>query len=247
MIGPLLVDVYAEDVNGHPDVPKLVDAGLPWMGISLKVSQGCYYNGGDWLKKYWDIARKAAGSRYGDTFFRMGYHYADLTGKTTGVQQWNYFRQTVIGAGGFGNGDLPVGIDVEAASNPPASPAQAQRIIQIVSEFAELALTYTGQPPICYGGSYLRDNQIKSHMKCQAPWVAEYGPKLDPGVYTSIGYPDWKSVLAWQYDSTEGFTGPTGYPKVSPMGHTDISALVIDGGGDASMTWCRGHRIQPRG
>lgn len=240
MTDGILVDLYSEDVNGHPDLQKLYDAGFPWIGVSVKVNQGLYYSSGAWLNKYWPLARSVAGAAYGKTWFRQGYSYLDLTAAANAmVKQADFCLALIDKAGGRGPGDLPLGIDVEQASNPE-NPG-AQYIIDRVTPFANRILAVTGQKPICYGGSYLRDNHVTDHMGCVAPWVADYSATLPPSVYASIGYPDWKTVFAWQYCGTEGYTGPANYPKVSPCGHTDLSAIIIDGGGENGMSWMRAH------
>lgn len=236
-IGPLLVDLYSEDVDGHPDIAKLVAAGLPWCGVDLKVSQGLYYSSGAWLKKYWPLARSLAGDRYGNTWFRGGYHYMQFDGNQPAIKQAQFFLKQIDLAGGWGPGDLGATVDVESA-NQPAN-VSPRMIIDYVSTFSLEILKQTGRRAFCYGGSYLRDKGITSHMECRAPWVACYESTLPPSVYQSIGWPDWKTVLAWQYASTDGFTGPAGYPKVSPCGHVDISTFLIEGGHDPALVWLR--------
>jgi GH25 family lysozyme M1 (1,4-beta-N-acetylmuramidase) len=240
----LLVDIYAEDANGHPDVTKLEAAGFPWIGCSMKFCQGTYYHSPlTWLQTYWPLARKPA--NYGTTWFRQAYDYVDVRSKdarASAKAQFEYLMKYVQLAGGFGCGDLPVGLDVEQADNPVT--ISAQQIIDTVSMLAALIELETGQKPICYGGSYLRDHGIKDHMGCQAPWVARYASTLPPDAYKSLGYDDVKDVFGWQYESTEGFTGPKGYPLVSPLGHTDISAVIWAGGGEAGMQRMRDHRLK---
>ena len=48
MISPLIVDIYAGDLGGKPDIGALVDAGAPWHGLILKATEGTGYNGGAW-------------------------------------------------------------------------------------------------------------------------------------------------------------------------------------------------------
>lgn len=238
-IGPLLVDLYSEDANGHPDIQKLVLAGEPWVGVDLKVSQGIYYSSGAWLQKYWAQARSLAGSRYGSTWFRGGYHYMQFDTNQKPKAQAEFFLKAIEKAGGWGPGDLNPSVDVEEA-NQPAGVTRAL-VEDYVSEWSLYMLNNIGRRAICYGGSYLRELGITSHMECLGPWVACYENQLPPKVYTSIGYPDWKKVIAWQYSGTDAgvYTAPPGYPKVSPCGHTDISTYLINGGGEPAMEWLR--------
>jgi hypothetical protein len=99
MGSPLICDVYEHDVAGKPDIAGVVNAGPPWHGIILKATQGDYYTGGEWFRKYWPLARSEAGDGFGHDWFRGCYHYIDL---------W------------------PI-VDVESARNPEKPDADAVR------------------------------------------------------------------------------------------------------------------------
>lgn len=238
-MGPLLVDIYAGDVHGKPDIAKIVAAGLPWIGVDLKVSQGIQYASGQWLNTYWPIARNAAGARYGKTWFRGGYHYLQFDKNQSALAQARFFLKQIDKAGGWGPGDLMATVDVEEAAQPAG--VTAQQVIDYTSIFSLEILKQTGRRAVCYGGSYIRGLGITSHMECESAWVACYGPTLPPKIYQQMGYPDWKKVYAWQYCGTEAFTGPPNYPQVSPAGHVDISTMLMDGGGDAAIAYLVSH------
>jgi len=220
----LFVDLYPKDLDGHPDVAKLIAAGLPWAGLIVKVSEGLVsYD--DWLKVVWPAARQT--DRYGDTWWRGAYHYVRFDKDP--LAQVDAFMRAVDKAGGWGKGDLRVVLDVERADNPPN--VTRMQIEQCVGSMSTHLQARTGRSPILYGGELLFSTGITSHMNCWKLWIARYASDLPAEVYNRIG---WllKDLLMWQYcGDGESYLG--NYPKTSPIGKTDISALVISGGLDA--------------
>lgn len=243
MLDPLAVDLYADDLNGKPDLNAIAKAGYPWCVLSMKVSQGMYYSSGNWLKTYWTMAKTCWGTRYGDSGFRQAYHYGDLTGRSSVKQQYDFFGAQVKAAGGWDDGDLPIGLDIEQASNPTG--IGKAKLEDFMNAFDALALADTGQHCIVYGGSYLRENNAHVPAGC-APWVALYGDTLPSHVVTDLGVASVYDAFGWQYSGTDPQTKfPKGYPTVSPAGHTDLTEIFIRGGKDNAMQWMREHRIVP--
>lgn len=236
-IDSLLIDIYEDDLDGKPDIATLVAAGPPWCGMILKATEGTYYNGGTWLETYWPLARSLAGSRYGATWFRGAYHYAYMGER--GAAQADYFLDHVQSAGGWGLGDLWPIIDVESAGQP--EDMTQQRVIDVVSAWAERILACTGRAPMLYGGSYLRSFGITDHMGCQALWIPSWTSTLPASTYTSMGW-SLADTWGWQYCG-DGTAYLEGYPHVTPIGATDISAVIINGGADpqAGLHWTRTH------
>src|SRR5437899_12494659 len=114
MTSPILVDVYSGDLNGKPNITALASAGRPWCGLGLKVSEGTYYpdqSQAKWIDDHWQVARTAAGIRYGQDWFRYGYHYLRIGEDIT--KQVELFLKTIDTAGGWGPGDLIPMVDVE--------------------------------------------------------------------------------------------------------------------------------------
>src|SRR5207244_3287078 len=109
---PVLADVYSLDLNGKPNTCSLAFAGAPWNGLGIKVTEGTYYQSGDWGKQFWPLARYAAGSRYGVDWFRYGYHYYRV-GEDP-IAQADFFLKTIDSWGGWGPGDLWPVVDVES-------------------------------------------------------------------------------------------------------------------------------------
>lgn len=235
MTSPLLVDLYAQDLDGKPNLAKLVAAGLPWAGIVLKATQGDYYSGGEWFRTNWPLARSAAGARYGQSWFRTAYHYADLA--IDPAKQAHYCLAAIEHAGGWGTGDLPLWIDVESAHNP-ASPGRA-KIEDVISKIAEVILAENGRKPYLYGNVYLAENGVTSHMGCDKLVVARYTETLPREIYERIG---WKleDLFAWQcIGDGEGKIATV--PHVSPIGKTDISVVTVAGGGQRALDYMRSH------
>jgi GH25 family lysozyme M1 (1,4-beta-N-acetylmuramidase) len=237
VIDPLLIDIYEYDLDGKPDIAKLVSAGLPWCGMILKATEGTYYNGGVWLQTYWPLACSLAGARYGSTWFRGAYHYVNIG--ECGVAQADYFLCHVQRVGGWGIGDLWPILDVEGSGQP--ANATKQQIIDVVSACATRILASTGRAPMLYGGSYLRDFGITDHMGCQALWIPRWTSTLPAEAYLSMGW-TLADTWGWQYCG-DGTAYLAGYPHMSPIGPTDITAIIIHGGGDpqAEIAWTRTH------
>lgn len=246
---PMLVDTYAKDFNGDPNVAALVDAGYPWIGHCMKVSQGLFYpsnNRGytdEWLRRWWDETKRLGvrAHRYGQDWFRMGYHYADLRTSAKAQRQW--MEQNVSKAGGWDHGDLPVCLDMEANQNP-AKPGAA-KLEDWINEFCEEGKRIDSRITILYGNIYLWENNFTAGARCGAPyiWPAHYLSTLPATVMTRIGYKPGE-LFAWQLYGT-GPTTPTvnGYPQISPVSKEkcDSSAIVIDGGAQTAMKWLRSH------
>lgn len=232
MTSPLVIDIHALDIGGTPDIAALVAAGPPWHGIILKATEGIGYTGGDWFQTYWPAARDLAGDRYCVDWFRGAYHYARFNQPVE--QQIDLYLSTIDRAGGWAGGDFWPILDVEHANNPDVS---AQAIVDCISQMSELLRVRLGRDVTLYGGSLLYDKGITDHMGCARLWIARYTPTLPAIVYQRIGWA-LEDLLMWQYDGDgEGYL--EGYPKTSPIGATDISALTIAGGGDAALEYLR--------
>ncbi len=245
-ISPLLVDIYAGDIGGKPDIGKLIAAGMPWCGLLIKATQGDYYSGGSWFQTYWPLTRELAlnAGRYGNThaantapgpFYRGCYHYFSMG--VDAKKQADYFLSKVERAGGWDVGDLWPMVDVEGAGN--SGDITAQQIVDAVSTWSSVISKATGRAPVLYGGQYLAEHGVTDHCGCQGLIVARYTEKLPAFVYQRIGW-DVKDLWAWQYVG-DGKGYLAGYPKVCPMGVTDISVLTIASGGQAAIDWTNAH------
>ncbi len=236
---PLLVDIYPYNLDGKPDWAALVAAGPPWHGAILKVSEGV---GGvvawqqhlrEWFQQQWPAVRAAAGERYGDDFFRGGYHYLLVGGG--GAAQADHYLQRIERAGGWDHGDLWPIVDVEEGSGNKTR--SRQEVIDTTTAFAEAVRARTGRGVVLYGGWWLASMGISDRMGCSWLWYPSYTATLPAASYERIGWTA-DELLAWQY--VGGGKGKLdGYPKRSPLGDLDISAVTIAGGGAAAIAWLR--------
>ncbi len=217
MTDPLVVDLYAGDLGGRPDLAKLAAAGPPWCGVILKATEGLHYDGGQWFRTFWPMAKDVGEGR--KDWLRGAYHY--LRFDQDPHEQADCYLETLDRAGGLADGDLWPIVDVERAGNPDSSAAQ---IVDSVSRFAESVSGHTGRDVTLYGGSLLADKHITDHMGCKRLWLARYTASLPQFVYQRIG---WRvdELFAWQYSGGEG-TYLADYPHMSPIGRCDISAMV---------------------
>jgi GH25 family lysozyme M1 (1,4-beta-N-acetylmuramidase) len=243
VVDPLIVDVYAK--SPVLDIPKLVAAGPPWHGITMKATEGTYYprhSEKDWFLKHWLPARIYAAERYGVDFFRQAYHYHRVDQDP--LLQANKLLQLLAEAGGEGPGDLQLMIDVESGENPPN--AGAQQIIDSVSTFAARIRAVTGRSVMLYGNVYLAERGVKATMGCGLLSIARYTADLPSEIYNRIGWklqnpPVMPTVFNWQYCGDPEGGQLAGYPLSSPMGPgpADIYAVIVAGGGKAALDFIR--------
>lgn len=260
MIDPLIVDCYAKDFGGKPDIAALVAAGYPWCGISLKATEGTYYTGGEWFQAHWLPARELGLERYGAAvgalkvaqlaigervvpWYRQAYHYFRVDQDP--IQQADLFLKTMQLAGGHGPGDLWPMIDVESGSNPPT--ASAAQIEDGVSRFASKITSALGITPMLYGNIYLWERGVRSHMNCGTLTVARYAKDLPATTYQRIGWditqpPAMPTMWGWQYCGDPDGGALPGYPTHCPMSAiepADTIAIIVGGGADpqACLDW----------
>ena len=243
-IDPLLVDTYAGDGYGQDQIKTLVSAGGYWNGITLKATEGTYYpdntpSDKEWFLDNWIRCRMypQVQGTYGKTFFRGAYHYFRVDEDATA--QAEYFLSFVEQAGGWGVGDLWPMIDVESAENP--ANASAAQIEDGVSTWTAKVKSELGRRVTGYWNIYPAQVGVTSRMGCDLLILPRYTADLPPTIYQRIGWQlatpaAFPSLLAWQLDG-DGQELVPGYPKNTPMGPCDYSALVIGGGGTTALEW----------
>lgn len=232
MSDKLLVDIYEGD-GVEFAVEKVIAAGDPWIGIMVKVSQGTYYAAPKFLDDMWPRCANA-GDRYGKTWFRIPYVYVDFG--LDGAAQAEFAFEQVEDAGGLGKGDPFFVIDVERGAQRVQ--LTRDRIVAAGRACSERLRALTGRKVICYGGELLREQHVTiNDLDCDAAWVADYETDLPANVRTGIGLP----CFAWQYGGKNGDGSEAaklaGYPHTTPAGNADVSAVIINGGGEAGVTY----------
>ena len=245
MTAPVIVDLFAGDLSGKPDIIQLARAGRPWCGVVLKATEGVRYPADPrWFNTYF----LAAGEERRRVALRQGF-FSRLLPLLPRVDQDAVKRRRTFIWGwstwlaGGARGDLWPVVDVESADNPTT--ASKQQWTDGVTAYAERILSVHGRSPVLYAGSKIRDLGITDHLGCQLLWTAAYGSSLPPHLYQAMG---WRldKLFAWQFQGTEGFSGPAGSPRGAPIGSIspmDLSAVTIQNGDtiDEQLSWISSH------
>lgn len=234
MTSPLIVDVYAGDLNGKPNWSALAKLGAPWHGAIIKATEGVTYNP-PWFAINWRAVRDAGRDRYGVDWFRGAYHF--LKFNVDGRTQADLYVKAIEAAGGFAIGDFWPIVDVELGGETNSNQrATREQIIECTTKFAQRAEQLTGRKVMLYGNGAMRDRQIKDRMGCSYLWCPRYTQTLPSEIYTRAGW-SLDELIMWQYNG-DGVGQLIGYPQEVPnFGKTDISVIVKEGG----LAWLRSH------
>ncbi len=221
-IQPLIVDCYKGDGVTPDKIATLISAGYPWSGLSMQCSNGVSA-AGRWFTESWYASGRtgSAGSRYGVDWFRMAYHYY-VVGQSS-RQQSEVAIAAIESAGGWDDGDLWLGVDVERGQQPAG--ATKLQVETEVASFADGILRLTGKRPVLYAGSYTRDLGITSRMGCCLLWYPQWNSSLNWSTVQRMGW-DMNSTLLWQVAGTSAPATVPGYPTTTPIGMQDFSVMV---------------------
>lgn len=216
-----VADIYEKDLGPSPNFSALASAPR-MVGCIIKATQGVQY-APPWFVSNWPRVRAAGGVRYGNTWFRGCYHFADPY--TPGNVQADFLMAHINRAGGLDHGDMPVSYDLEGSAW-----TSAQQIIDVGMAFSERIKGWTGKAPMLYTGATVRDRRITNRMGFQGMWT----PHLD---MTAAGWPR-STYRLWQYAGDGKLYNPAsvvyGFPTSVPgWGATDMN-VVMDGGVFAS-------------
>ena len=231
MTDPLLVDTaYPPDRSCWA---RLAAAGPPWHGAILKASHGTRPWGG--LAPHWAAIRAAGGTRYGADWFRGAYHY--LLAGHDGAAQADAYLDAIERAGGWGAGDLWPIVDVEEGDGNAALVAAradgVSMLARTVEVFAERVRQQTGREVVLYAGGWLRGLGLRDRLGCARLWLAAYVARLPAEEWAGqLGF-GVDELLMWQYagaDARGVHAALAGYPRTTPIGDADISALTMPGG-----------------
>lgn len=239
-----MVDVYEGDagqVNGLFSWRTLW--GDPRFAIAMiKANQGTGYVPDKWFGLNWNAI--AASQPVGAARIRACYSYFET--QQSVIAQADTLLQMVARAGGFMAGDLVPMLDVEGATNPDKDTQLADQL----ATWSAYITKELGVPPILYGNQYLWSNNITSTLGFGGLVIARYSDGLPPAVYERIGWkiaPTIPSVLGWQLAGTDGPSRVPGYPGSAPIGaggkliESDITAIIMGGGGEAGLQMVRDH------
>jgi hypothetical protein len=236
LLQPLIVDVAAMDGVGPTEIARLVAAGYPWAGLAMQCSHGLRQVG-HWFDAAWHASsRGVVAGRYAQDWFRIAYHY--LVVSESPEQQADLALSAVDVAGGWDDGDLWLGADVERAEQPPG--ASRSLVEDTVARFAERVLGRTGRRPLLYAGSYTRDLGIASRMGCCLLWYPQWSPSIDWSTVRRMGW-DIDTTMLWQVTGNAPASVP-GYPATTPIGLQDFNVMVRANLPAAeALAWTRTH------
>lgn len=234
-IDPLSVDTYIGDLGGQTAIlmPQLIAAGPPWHSWWGKASEGIAYRYDAWLQACVAAAKKT--DRLGKDWWYGTYCYDHFASPFQQVGD-NYLQACQVAGVDWtrSNGALNPVIDVESGDNAGATAAQ---VIDHVTNLVEYIGKRTGRQVGVYAGSLMFDLGLKTMFEADFFSIARYTATLPQEVETRIGV-DPTKVFEWQYDG-DGQGYLKGYPTISPIGPTDISAWIINGGGENALDYVR--------
>lgn len=216
--GPYFVaDVYELDLGPAPNFFALANAPN-MVGVVLKATEGVSYLP-TWFEVNFRRAKSAGGPRYGASWFVGAYHY--LRANAGGSAQADFYLQAVDKAGGWDDGTMSPICDLEGHEW-----SSSQQIIDISESFSSRIKQQTGQAPILYAGSLIRDLKITNRMGYRALWT----PRLS---MIAAGWP-LADYCMWQYAGDGKLYDPAapsgGFPLAIPnWGATDMSVVMQNG------------------
>ena len=225
MAGPFfIVDLSAWE-GPRPNFDAIV-AARDHVGCIIKATQGVTYSP-SWFTENWPRVRAAGGDRYGSSWFRSCYHYAEPT--PSGTAQADYLLRAVDRAGGWGPGDFPPAWDLEGPKW-----TSRQQIVDVSSQFSERIQQAIGKAPILYTGSVWRKFNVQEKSGFDKMWT----PHMD--LMARVGWRN-ESIVLHQYVGDGKYWSPSsqpaklGYPTSVPglSAKVDMN-VVMDGGAPAT-------------
>jgi lysozyme len=174
---PVVVDVYYRDKV--EDFAAMKAAGI--RGVIHKATQGTRFVDPLYAKR--KEQARAAGLLWG------AYHFA--TGNDV-VDQVGHFLEVV--------GDDP---DTLLVLDFEPNPSGSTMTLEQAKEFLRLVALRTGQKPVIYSGSLLKDRLKRADpfLADHRLWLSEYGPR-------AVLPPGWSTYWLWQYTGDGKGPGP---------------------------------------
>lgn len=247
----IIPDIYPGDLGPSPPfhvLPGLKAMGKEVIGCYVKCSEGLSWGASNeaWFRRAWAEVRRVGGTRYGIDWFRGCYHF--LRFQQDGGRQADYCLDLIDSAGGWGEGDLMLWVDVEEGGQGTWAggedlakvhdPAKRARLIAEVTKcttdfIARVKQRNPGMRVGLYGRGLFRDLgmtacRFGADGVCN-PAYTERMPPMD-----RYGWP-LNDVIEWQLCG-DGDVHAVGYPVELPgWGRTDYSAF-INGANATSMS-----------
>jgi GH25 family lysozyme M1 (1,4-beta-N-acetylmuramidase) len=222
---PLFVDVSPWSVQRPEAWQQLADAGPPWSGAILKVSEG-RFGYSSWFAPHW----AALGAVQCERLWLRG-AYGFWRRAIPGTDQAHVMLREIQRAGGLDDDDL-LAIDVETSAwNAAATRCEVEDGVSIM---AETLRREAGREVVLYAGVWLAQLGITSRLRCALEWYPSYTAQLYRRVFERIGW-DRSSLLAWQGVGLDarGVHAEWPLPETTPIGDADINALLLPGGIEA--------------
>lgn len=173
----------------------------------------------------WPRVRAAGGARYGQSWFRGCYCYAEPT--PSGTAQADYLLRTIDRAGGWGDGDMPPAWDLEGEKW-----TSRQQIVDVSSQFASRIKQQLGRAPILYTGSVWRKFGVQEKAGFGQMWSPHLN-LMEPYGWPNSSYALLQYVGDGKYwnPATAAFGWPTSVPGLEAK--VDMN-VVMDGGAPAA-------------
>lgn len=219
MTDALLIDLSPYCPQRPSCWPALADAGDPWAGVVLRGGNGLR-DDGQWVREhsaaihdaglplglYWYLRLRSDGAEQADRF-------ADLIDEVQPT-----LLPIVDVEEGDGNADIVHRLGPERGR---------AHVEQVTRAFTARILERTGQTSILYAGGWLRGIRPRE-LGCDLLWLAAYTSTL-PRVWYEQDLDYEGRLWAWQYaglDARGVHCELAGYPRTTPIGDADISAVV---------------------
>lgn len=238
----IIADIYPLDLGPNPPfsvLPGLTVQGKEVIGCYIKCSEGLSWgkSNEDWFKRCWAELRRVGGDRYGVDWFRGCYHF--LRFQQSGAAQANYCLNLIEAAGGWGEGDLMLWVDVEEGGQGNWAGGEklekitdavkrkrlADEVTKCTTDFiSRVKERYPGMKVGLYGRGVFRDLRM-TNCRFGADGVCNpaYTTSMPP--MDKYGWP-LEDVIEWQLCG-DGEVYVPGYPSELPgWGKTDYSAVI---------------------
>lgn len=239
----IIPDIYPRDLGANPPfhvLPGLTVSDKEVIGCYVKCSEGLGWgrSNEEWFRRAWvEMARVRVTRPKGTEFHRGCYHF--LRFQQDGAAQADYCLDLIRSAGGWGEGDLMLWVDVEEGGQGDWAGGEKLEAIRDQIKRKRLAAEVTkcttdfitrikqrnpGMRVGLYGRGVFRDlgmTQCRFGADGAAnPAYTERMPPMD-----RYGWP-LEDVIEWQLCG-DGFVVAKGFPSILPgWGKTDYSVVI---------------------